>query len=255
MNLVFRVKIGIFVLRCSTSCQFMSRKYGCAFISSASPFPDPSRFAGLRCNNFHSMTSYRLQQAHSFRRDVGRKLELRLLDVVEQLVPIVRVVRRLPHQQLVHHHAQQVPIHGLPVPAPLQHLRGQVCHRAAERSGSCLVVLNSLLGQSEVRQHGEPLRIQHDVVRFEVAEDNVPLVQVLERQNHLCEVESHSLLRKPQLPSQVSAQIASWAVVHYQAQLVRGLEGVAKPHDERVLRQGEDVALRERVSSQVLLFD
>lgn len=50
----------------STSSQLISAKNACCFISSASPFPDPSRFAGFLYKSYEEKVSNKLPASRSF---------------------------------------------------------------------------------------------------------------------------------------------------------------------------------------------
>lgn len=52
INLVFLLKIGIYIYLSLILFHSISLKYGCALISSASPLPDPNLFAGFLYNNY-----------------------------------------------------------------------------------------------------------------------------------------------------------------------------------------------------------
>ena len=123
-----------------------------------------------------------------------------LLDVLEELVLRVRVVGGDADDQLVEQHAQQVPVHHATVSDAVQHLRGQVRQTPAERPAH--VVPHALLRQSEVRQQGVPVLIQHHVLRLQVPEHDVLLVQSLQGQKHLAHVHARLSLLHPFVVSQ-----------------------------------------------------
>jgi hypothetical protein len=87
-----------------------------------------------------------------------------------------------------------------------------------------MVLKHAFLRETEIREHCVPVRIQDYVIGFEVTEDDVAFVEVLESQNQLGEVEFNSLLRETLLSLQMLTQITSRAEVQDKKQLVNSLE-------------------------------
>ena len=63
-----------------------------------------------------------------------------------------------------------------------QHFRCQVGDRPAEGSRALGALQHALLGETEVGKQRVAVLVQHNVVRLQVSVDDVPLVQVLQRQ-------------------------------------------------------------------------
>ena len=116
-----------------TSSQLTSLKNGWRLISSASPFPDPSRRLGSRVRSYlkvngvsipitHSAPhrrrictasrehAYLLQYGDRVLRHRNRIKRLILQNSIENFIFIVAPERRLPKQHLVHQHTERPPV-------------------------------------------------------------------------------------------------------------------------------------------------
>lgn len=80
------------------------------------------------------------------------------------------------------------------------------------------------------------VRVNYDVVRLQVPENNVSLMKSFDCQEHLAEVLPGPLLGEASLTLEHSAQIPARAEIENQEQLRLRLEGVVEPDDERMLR-------------------
>lgn len=80
------------------------------------------------------------------------------------------------------------------------------------------------------------IRINNDVVRLQVPENNVSLMKSFDCQEHLAEILPGPLLRETTLALEHSAQITTRAEIENQEQLRLRLEGVVEPDDEWMLR-------------------
>ena len=102
------------------------------------------------------------------------------------------------------------------------------------------------------------VRIQQDILRLEVAVDNVVLVQMPQREDELGNVELRPLLHKAALLLQMPEQLAARHVIRDEVQIRRGLERELQAHDERRLgrrRAHQDIPLADRVLDLLLLHD
>lgn len=271
------------------SSQLMEAKNGCDLISSASPFPEPNLFAGFLCSSYEKIPDFAQKTSFSFTAFINdfasaesvlgsfngafsifwNSSSLANPNSPNKFffVPIVGVVGRDPDQQLIHDHAQQVPVDCLPMPAALEHLGGQVRHRAAEGPRALAVVQDALLAQPEVGQLGVPVDVQHDVVGLQVPENDVALVQVLQGEHDLGQVHADAVLVESEgsrlrngeqgllLLLEMLGQVAAGTVVQDQEQLVCGLEGAVQLHDEGVVRDAQHVALGHGVLDQIVLWE
>ena len=102
------------------------------------------------------------------------------------------VERRQSVDHLVDQDAQRPPVHALPVRHFPQDFRRQILRRAAQRLRR--VALHVLLRQAEVRDADVPLRVQKEVLRLQVAIDDVVLMQMGDAQHDLGSVEFGSAL-------------------------------------------------------------
>lgn len=69
------------------------------------------------------------------------------------------------------------------------------------------------------------IHVENNVVRLEISEDNVLLVQVLESQHDLRSVDSCSIYGKPTLISESHAHVTAWCIVHNQVEPALALKG------------------------------
>src|SRR5438128_2647112 len=99
------------------------------------------------------------------------------------------------------------------------------------------------------------ISIEDDVVWLEVSEYDVPLVQVLQGKQDLCQVHPGSLLREPPVLVECPAHVASMGVVQQEEQLLRCLECILQAHYEWVLGVCEHISLRLGILDQVLPQD
>lgn len=136
----------------------------------------------------------------------------------------------------------------------IEHFWRQLGDTAAE-TGGLGVVVDFLLGQPEVSQLGVSLFVQHHVVGFKVALDDVVRVQVLDGQQDFGDVELGGVLVELLQLVQDLAQVAARALLHDQEQLLGGLEGLEEFHDEGVLHVGQDVAFGLGLARQVAAHD
>mmetsp|Transcript_37512 Transcript_37512/g.107671 ORF Transcript_37512/g.107671 Transcript_37512/m.107671 type:complete len:212 (-) Transcript_37512:439-1074(-) len=195
----------------------------------------------------------RLDQRRRPRRNTDRHLQIRPGDVIEQHLAVGRVEGRHACEHVEQEHTEVVDVDGVPVRAPQQNLRREKGNGPAE--GCRVVAVDALFGEPEVRQHGMPGLVEHDVVRLQVPEDDLALVQVAEGEQQLRGVELGEGLLQAPLSADQLLQIPIRAVLQHQDQERRGLEGVVQGHDVGVADVGEDVALSLRIPLEILRAD
>lgn len=108
-----------------------------------------------------------------------------------------------------------------------------------------------LFGEPEVSDESVALPVQDDVLGLEVAVEDAVLVQRLQSQQYLAGVAPDLLLAELLPLLQQARQVAALAVVHHQEQVGLSLEGVAQPHDERMVQQTQNVLLRLDVAIKI----
>lgn len=77
-----------------------------------------------------------------------------------------------------------------------QHFGGEVGHRSTEGPGTGVGVEHSFLGESEVGEEGVSILVEHYVLRLEVPEDDVLLVEFFQGQDDLTHVQFGLALRE-----------------------------------------------------------
>ena len=113
-------------------------------------------------------------------------------DAVVHHLAVGVVERRQSVDHLVDQDAQRPPVHALPVRHFPQDFRRQILRRAAQRLRR--VALHVLLREAEVRDADVPLGVQKEVLRLQVAIDDVVLMQMGDAQHDLGSVEFGSAL-------------------------------------------------------------
>ena len=130
---------------------------------------------------------HRRRDLWAHRPHVGERLALDRLR--EQLHRRAALVRALPRQHLVEHHAQCVDVRPRVDVVRVHHLlRRHVGRRAddhARRRHRRLVRLVRELRDAQVRQLRRPVRVEHDVLGLDVAVDNPVPVRHLQRERDL----------------------------------------------------------------------
>lgn len=140
------------------------------------------------------------------------------------------------------------------------HFRRDVLRRAAQ-----LVVLELLrvvevalrderravhepdLREAEVRQLDVAHRGDEQVVRLQIAVDDAARVEIFDGQDRLRDVEPREFDRQRAGGLEQRRAVAALDVLHQHAEVLLRLEAAVEAHDERVVGEGEDVALREHL--------
>mmetsp|Transcript_39863 Transcript_39863/g.124626 ORF Transcript_39863/g.124626 Transcript_39863/m.124626 type:complete len:220 (+) Transcript_39863:1976-2635(+) len=174
----------------------------------------------------------------------GRQLQLSVDDLLVDLLVVAPAEGRRARHHLIGERAQAPPVHGLAVALALEHLRRHVLRRAADRARAVLVVgvlirrRAELLGEAEIRQADVGRAVEQEVLRLEVAVQDVHGVQELERERDLGHVELGRLGEQQPLLAQVEEELAALQVVHDEEELGVRLEGHLQPNHEGVRHLG-----------------
>lgn len=129
-------------------------------------------------------------------------------------------------------------------------LQGQVGRSAAEGLVDGIEVVG-LFGEAEVSDQSVAIFIEHNILWFEVAIDDVVLVECLNAQQYLSRVVLHLLFRELLALLQQSRQISTFAVIHNEEEIGLSLEGISQSDYERMVEQTEDVFLSLDVSVEI----
>jgi len=101
-------------------------------------------------------------------------------DIFEELVLIIGVVRGQTGDHFKQNDTEKVPVYSLAVAVFLQHLRGQIGIAPAETLGADFASPHVLSRQAEISQHRMPAFVYYHIIRFQVAENDILLVQGLD---------------------------------------------------------------------------
>ena len=94
--------------------------------------------------------------------------------------------------------------------------------------------------------------VKHNVVRLQVTEDNVSLMQVFQGQEHFSKIDPGSILSKTFVFLEGAAHVATGCVVKKQEKFLRSLESIFQANYEWVVRICKNVSLCLRILYQVL---
>lgn len=173
-------------------------------------------------------------------REIGRNIDGRLLDLVEQSLLVAAIEGRLrvtpasrthpSGQHFVQQRAQTPPVHRLSVPGAVQDLRSEVFRRAAEGLRASIGLRDAFFAQPEVGESHVALLGQQHVLRLQIAAiirgearlpvDDALLVEILQRQRDLRRVVARPVLRELLRLAQMVEQLASGTVVQHEIQLI-----------------------------------
>ena len=97
--------------------------------------------------------------------------------------------------------------------------------------------------------------VENDVIRLQVTENNVSLMQVFKSKENLGEVSPGSVFSKTFVFLKCTTHIATWCVVKEQEKLLWSLESILQTNDERMVSVGKHVSLSLCILYQVLAKD
>jgi len=109
--------------------------------------------------------------------EVEGDLGLTTQHLLSYRLPISPVIRPLPHQQLIGNHSQRIEISAEGMVLPQQHLRSHVARGA---TGLITIFGLPVSSNAEIGDPGVSMFIEYDIFRFDIAVDDVPLVEMVE---------------------------------------------------------------------------
>mmetsp|Transcript_11914 Transcript_11914/g.39206 ORF Transcript_11914/g.39206 Transcript_11914/m.39206 type:complete len:358 (+) Transcript_11914:142-1215(+) len=154
---------------------------------------------------------------------------------------------------LVKDDAERPPIRGAVVPDAAPHLGREVDGGAAKRVR--LVLRRSqVLCEPKVAQFEVPLRVNEQILGFEVAVDDVLAVQKLEDEDDLRAVEARNLLRAHVVVHKV-VQVGALDEIHHKVEVPHRFGGADDAHDRGVSEGAHDLLLADGVLHEPALDD
>lgn len=109
-----------------------------------------------------------------------------LHDVLEHLFAILLVVRWVATKHLIQKCTQTPPVNTLVMPNALNDLRRQILRRAAKRLGFVtLLRIDPLFRETEIRDFQISLIVKQNIFWFQIAIDNIVLMQTPNSLDHL----------------------------------------------------------------------
>ena len=133
-----------------------------------------------------------LYQAARLIRQGGRQADWTLQNLVEQLLSVSAVKGGNANQHFIDESSQTPPVSRSSMARSCQYFGRQVLRRAAERRRRDVVV-DAFLGQAEICEFDVPVRVQQDVLGFEVSIHDAKRVQILQRKGDLGSVPDGSV--------------------------------------------------------------
>uniref|UniRef100_A0A182Q467 Uncharacterized protein n=1 Tax=Anopheles farauti TaxID=69004 RepID=A0A182Q467_9DIPT len=183
------------------------------------------------------------QQVLQLRAEVRREAHLAADDLLVDLDRLVGEERRVAGRHLVHEHTERPPVDRLVVALAQDDLRREILGRAAQRPGSALDALR----EPKVRHLQVALRVDQQILRLQIAVDQIEIVQVLEREHDLGGVEARVRLGEPADLAQVREHLAARHVLQHHVQVRVVLEVELETDQERERDRLKDALLVQRV--------
>ena len=87
------------------------------------------------------------------------------------------------------------------------------------------------------------ISVDDNVIRFQISEYDLPLMQILNGKNNLSQVYPDNILFKLAFPLNHLAEVAPSTVLEQQVKLILGLKSVIQLDDERVVSVREHIPL------------
>eukprot|EP00406_Dinophysis_acuminata_P040260 CAMPEP_0179360684 /NCGR_PEP_ID=MMETSP0797-20121207/80107_1 /TAXON_ID=47934 /ORGANISM="Dinophysis acuminata, Strain DAEP01" /LENGTH=335 /DNA_ID=CAMNT_0021076053 /DNA_START=249 /DNA_END=1254 /DNA_ORIENTATION=+ len=157
------------------------------------------------------------------------------------------------NEHLVEQDAHGPDIDTVPVRLVLHHLRGEVVQGAAE--GVPLPAVRDLRAPPEVAELRDPVCAQQDVLGLDVAVDDVPLVEVGERERDVPEDLGGVPLRQAAALLHNREEGPAARVLQQQVEVVGVLEVAVEAEDVRVLQGDLGLYLPEEVRRHLVLLE
>lgn len=149
---------------------------------------------------------------------------------------------------------QTPPISDLVVPLTEQDLWCQILGRSTKRVGE-FAFREIDFGESEIGDLDMPIGCKEDVLWFQVAVDDLLLVDILQCEHQLGTVELGLVLAETERSSQVEEQLSADHEIRDEVQLGLGLEGEVQLHNKGMLNILQDDPLVLGVRLLVALLD
>mmetsp|Transcript_15770 Transcript_15770/g.44916 ORF Transcript_15770/g.44916 Transcript_15770/m.44916 type:complete len:318 (-) Transcript_15770:75-1028(-) len=158
---------------------------------------------------------------------------------------------RVPDDHLVYQDPKRPPIHGLPMALVQQDLGSDVLRGTAQ---GVRTVLHDL-GEPEVCQFHIAVDVDEDVLRLQVAIDDVQFVAILEDRSDLRRIEHGHIVLEARFLPQVREELAANDVLEEHVDVPRVVKGAMHIHDEGVVHHGKYVLLAHDVVHLLHLDD
>mmetsp|Transcript_14328 Transcript_14328/g.39024 ORF Transcript_14328/g.39024 Transcript_14328/m.39024 type:complete len:464 (+) Transcript_14328:318-1709(+) len=150
-------------------------------------------------------------------------------------------------------HAQGPEVHLGGIPDTLHHLRSHVMWCPCYREGLRLSLFQ-FLSNAKVHQLHIAVRVKHDVLRFQVSVNDVPVVKRLQHQHQRPSVKLGMLARKLRHSAERSVQLPSSDQLRQHVHVMSGFELLHQVQHEGVVVGGQQSAFRNEVCG-LLAFD
>lgn len=168
-----------------------------------------------------------------------------------QLVVTLVEEGRSSRGHLVQQNAECPPVDSERVATHVKNLRSQVLSCATE--GESLIFWLEEFGEAKVRQTDVAIEIHEHVLRFQVAMDDAPLVQIAKGKNNLGPNEFDCGFSKATNLVNIVVNVATWEVLEEEVDLEFVLEDEVHRVDEWVVRLEQNVFLVLDVLDLLLL--
>ena len=168
-------------------------------------------------------------------------------------VLILACERCVAHQQLKREDAHGPQVYFLGVGLAVDQLGGDVVNGAAE--GGALLV-DRVGGPAEIAQfHVHPLQVRYQYVLWlDVSVNNVPILQVDQRFDHLRDDKLGFVLVKALFSSQALKKVAARAVLQHRVNVLLVIKIPINPHDVRVVEPPLNLQLLFHLRKKVKFF-
>lgn len=189
---------------------------------------------------------------------VSGKADFSKGDVLVHLLRVFGVEWTPTTTHLEDKNTERPEIHHFCIPLFIQQdLGSEVLSGTAERVGR--VILREIgFGQAKVTEGNMAISIQQDILRLEIAIDDVMIVEMLQRKDQFCNVKLGPRLLETALLLQMPEELATRHVVRDQIKIRWCLEGKLEPDDEGRSGHGrpdKDIPLSQGMRNLFLLDD
>ncbi len=146
----------------------------------------------------------------------------RVKDAFVDLLFIARVEGRVADKELIVESPKTIEIdHAAMSARRTEHLRGDVLRRATERVAAVMRP-KVIAREAEVGELDMAIEVEENVLRLEVAIDDVLRVEVLDGQDDLYEVELSYSLRETGLFQKMEEELTAWTEIKHEVDIVLG---------------------------------